>query len=93
MREILEHFDGQSAPLSVNQMAHEMDITPGVLRGMIDHLVRRGKLREVSPGGTACTACGVKGTCPFVVALPVYYERIHDDDDAVQSAAPSCWQG
>lgn len=77
---VLERFTHQSAPLSVGQMAREMQIEPGVLHGMIDYWVRKGKLREVNGVGSACTSCGVKGACPFVVALPRYYEVVREDD-------------
>jgi hypothetical protein len=90
IRDVLERFENQTAPLSLNQMAREMDITPGVLRGMIDYLVRRGDLREVTSDGSACTSCGVKGGCPFVVLMPRYYERVRDDDDSAATMSPPC---
>lgn len=44
--------------------------------------MRKGKLREASGTGESCTSCGVKGACPFVVALPRYYEVVREDEDA-----------
>ncbi|MCA9887619.1 MAG: hypothetical protein KC546_04565 [Anaerolineae bacterium] len=84
LREVLNRFSDQSAPLSINQMAHDMGLEPGVLHSMIDYWVRKGKLREINSSGQACTTCGVKGTCPFTVALPRYYELVTDQDN------PSC---
>lgn len=84
---VLERFTRQSAPVSVNQMAREMQMDPGMLHSMIDYWVRKGKLREVNGSGSACTSCGVKGACPFVVAMPRYYEVVQADE---QPDMPPC---
>lgn len=89
LREVLNHFDAQSAPLSVNRLAKEMGITPGVLHGMIDYWVRKGKLREVTSTGETCHTCGVKSACPFIVHLPRYYERVQAGDMGADPA-PAC---
>jgi hypothetical protein len=87
LREVLNRFADQSAPISINQMARDLELEPGVLRGMIDYWVQKGKLREVNSSGHGCTTCGVKGSCPFVVALPRYYELAGDGD---MPSAPPC---
>lgn len=80
LREVLNRFGDQSAPVSINRMAHDMQIAPGVLDGMIAYWVRKGKLREVTNTGDNCNTCGVKSGCPFIIAMPRYYELIRDDD-------------
>lgn len=80
LREVLNHFSDQSEPTSVRQMAQEMHIEQGVLRGMIDFWVRKGKLRAVYSSGADCGHCGVKSACPFITPLPVYYELVTEDD-------------
>lgn len=86
LREVLNRFTDQSEPVSVNRMAHEMGIEPGVLSGMIDYWVRKGKLRAVSAEGKSCNTCGVKGACPFVVAVPRCYELAAEHDTASDAA-------
>jgi hypothetical protein len=90
LREVLNRFDDQSRPVSLAQMAREMALEPGVLHGMIDYWVRKGKLREINSGGENCTTCGIKGACPFVIAMPRYYERVRDNDD---QPPPACTCG
>ena len=34
--------------VTIDQMAHELETTPEVVNGMIDHLVRAGSLRQMS---------------------------------------------
>ncbi len=90
LREVLDRFGNQSAPVSLNRMAREMNIEPGILHGMIDYWVRKGKLREVGSVGENCQTCGIKGACPFVVALPRYYERVGDEEPV---SVPPCGCG
>ncbi len=93
LQQVLNRFSDQSAPLSLRALAHEMQLEPGVLHGMLEYWVRKGKLREVGSGGESCTTCGIKGACPFVVHLPRYYERVTEDSPAGGTcaiAAPSC---
>lgn len=82
LREVLAIFTNQTGPVSVNQMARDMAIEPALLRDMIDYWVRKGKLREVTGSSTACTTCGGKTGCPFVVSLPRYYELAREGDVA-----------
>jgi hypothetical protein len=82
LREVLNRFADQNAPRSIKAMAREMSLEPGILQGMIEYWVRKGKLREVNSGGDTCNTCGIKSGCPFIVALPRYYELVSEDDSA-----------
>lgn len=86
LREVLNRFADQSAPVSIHRMAQDMGIEPNILSGMIDYWVRKGKLREVSGVGETCHTCGIKGACPYVITLPRSYELAGDDD--TQSGPP-----
>jgi hypothetical protein len=76
LREVLSRFETYRMPVSVAQMAQEMQLEPGVLYSMIDYWVRKGKLREVNSHQQTCHTCGIKTGCPFIVALPRYFERV-----------------
>ncbi|MFW5708826.1 MAG: FeoC-like transcriptional regulator [Chloroflexota bacterium] len=91
LREVLNRFSEQSAPVSINQMAREMQIEPGVLQEMLAYWVRKGKLREVSGSGEQCFTCGIKSACPFIVTLPRYYELVQEGE--VTSSEPPCTCG
>lgn len=93
LREVLNHFTDQTAPVSVRSMARDMNLEVGVLNEMIEYWVRKGKLREVNSTGQTCTTCGVKSACPFIVNLPRYYERVTDEhtpSDAPCGCGGSC---
>ncbi len=89
LREVLDHFEPGAPPVSLRGLAREMALDPGVLEEMLAYWVRKGRLREVN-GTThrACTQCGVKRACPFVLAMPRYYERVSDQDP--RTLGPPC---
>jgi hypothetical protein len=73
LRQVLTVFETADSPLSLPQIARELDVTPERLEGMIQHWVRRGKIRQ-SGSLTDCGTCGQQGGCPFVMALPRSFE-------------------
>lgn len=89
LQKVLDRFAKHDIPRSLKGMARELDIDPGVLDGMIAYWVRKGKLREVSVNGEGCTTCGIKNGCPFVVALPRYFELVREHP----TPDPSCGCG
>lgn len=73
LRQVLSIFENAHQPLSLTQIAHELDMPPERLDMMIEHWVRKGKIRE-SNAGTTCGSCGHQGACPFVMEMPRTYE-------------------
>jgi hypothetical protein len=78
LREVLAAFENTRQPLTLNQLARELDISPGMLEGILDYWVHKGRLREV--GGESCTACGSAGNCPFVPRMPRSYELVTGEE-------------
>ena len=93
LREVLNRFSDQSAPISIQKMAREMKLEVGVLQGMIEYWIRKGKLREVVGNHTGCTTCGIKGECPFIMTLPRYYELADENDPPVCASDTPCNNG
>jgi|GEM_PF-336025 len=79
LRQVLTVFEQASVPLSLGQVARELGVERGALEGMIDHWVRKGKLRTVSDG-QLCSACGGARGCPFVARLPRRYELVPEGE-------------
>lgn len=75
LRQVLTIFETTNRPLSLPQIAHELKVSPERLEGMIQHWVRKGKIRE-SSSVTMCGGCGQKGACPFVMEMPRSYELV-----------------
>ena len=79
LRQVLNAFEDSAGPRSLGKLAKELDIAPGMLEGMIDYWVRKGKLREAGSGTATCTTCGKATSCPFIMKLPRSYELATGD--------------
>lgn len=73
LRQVLIIFETAVTPLSLPQIARDLNVSPERLEGMIQHWVRKGKIRQ-STALTACGSCGSNGGCPFVLDMPRTYE-------------------
>ncbi len=89
LRQVLQSCEEARAPRTLNQLARELDISPGMLEGMIDHWVRRGRLREAS-SGPACITCGHSASCPFIAKMPRSFELVTADDEDAPSPLCNC---
>jgi DNA-binding Lrp family transcriptional regulator len=50
--------------ITIDQMARELDASPEVVSGMIDHMTRQGWLRSMSAScDSACSACRFAHDC------------------------------
>lgn len=88
LRQVLSVFEQANGPLSLGQVARELGVERGALEGMIDHWVRKGKLRAVS-SDQMCSSCGGAQGCPFVARLPRRYELAPESETAAE-LIPGC---
>lgn len=77
LRQVLTIFETTSTPLSLPQIARQLEVSPVQLEAMIQHWVRKGKIRE-NTVLTDCGSCGRGSGCPFVLDLPRSYELVTD---------------
>jgi hypothetical protein len=90
LREVLRAFETARGPLSLNDNARDLGITPGMLDGMIDYWVRKGKIRP-AVSGAACSSCAsAKSCCTFSPHVPRSYMLVTGDPIAVSGC--SCCQ-
>lgn len=83
LRQVLGTFEAAREPLSLSQIAHELDLSVAQLEGMIQYWVRKGKIRQ-SVALTECGSCGHgSGDCPFILDLPRQYELATENDPPV----------
>lgn len=75
LRQVLTIFETADSSLSLPQIARDLDVPVDRLEGMIQHWVRKGKIR---PSGslTECGTCGHQEGCPFVMTMPHSYELV-----------------
>ena len=89
LRQVLTIFETATTPLSLPQIARDLDISVERLEGMLQYWVRKGKLRE-NAGGTECGSCGQKGACAFVMEMPHSYELASDSVIPLYANSVSC---
>jgi hypothetical protein len=87
LSQVLTAFEDTSAPLTLSQIARNLDISAARLEGMIQYWMRKGKLRE-TVSYTDCGTCGRgNGECPFTIELPRSYELVTEDSITIPLAA------
>lgn len=76
----IQHADG---PLSLYQLARQLDIEPSAAQGMIDFWVQKGRLRVQGSDAPTCTPSGCSTCdtgptgCPLLLyAAPRRYEVV-----------------
>ena len=63
LTEIMKTFRALNKPLDLNELSRELGTDRSALEGMLETLVRQGKLREVDIGGGTCGTCHKRGGC------------------------------
>ena len=90
LREVLTRIENNTGPVSLTEMAAELHIDTGTLEGMLDHWVRKGKLRRTGGNATMCGTCGSAEGCPFVMRMPRSYELVTDDESELPDPPCNC---
>lgn len=54
---ILEEFEKAKGPLDLNELSRRLGVERSALEGMLQLLVRKGRLRETGTGTETCAHC------------------------------------
>ncbi|MBI1880393.1 MAG: hypothetical protein HYR94_19595 [Chloroflexi bacterium] len=76
LKQILSEFEQAPLPLCLDQLSQKLAITPSALEGMLDTLVRKGRLQEISPAQTACQTCPARAGCVIIRSATKSYIRV-----------------
>jgi hypothetical protein len=89
LRQILIKVRLADSPTSLNELSHKLGIERSALEGMVDYLVRRGKLQDddkhlaaVAPvcDGSSCGgSCPGAQHCPFAAKMSRTFSLVPDD--------------
>lgn len=60
---VLREFENARRDLTLAEVARKLGIERGALDGMIQLLVRKGRLREVGGAEGSCAGCGLRPGC------------------------------
>lgn len=74
LSELVALLESREHGLRLDEISRALGAQPSAVRGMLDLLVRRGRLLEIGPDGNACAACGVKPQeCSLLAARGARY--------------------
>jgi DNA-binding IclR family transcriptional regulator len=84
LNQLLAVFARSSSALCLDEISRELQAESSAVVGMLDLLVRHGRLIEVGPDGGYCAACGLQSECNllaargkrYVLAQPTQREEI-----------------
>jgi len=66
LSQIIGEFRKSSGPLDLNELSRRLGVERSALEGMLQLLVRQGKLREVGSDTEACTHCAGRLSCTSI---------------------------
>lgn len=81
LRRVLQAFEEADTSIRLDVLSRKLDIDPGTLDSMIQHWIRRGRIKEVQVETGGCYTCDVQTDCPFVMRLPHSYTLIRESDE------------
>jgi len=84
LQQILGELETVGGPISVRELSRRLDVETSALEGMLEFLVRKGRLVDDSqvasdviagcgPGYACASACPGAEQCPFVAKRPKTY--------------------
>lgn len=88
LRRILAEIEKSSGAVDLNELQQKLGVDRSALEGMIQHLVRTGRLvddhaEQISANqgcaGSSCSSCPGLASCAFVAKMPKTYSLQPDD--------------
>ncbi|NTW02424.1 MAG: hypothetical protein HGA19_14285 [Oscillochloris sp.] len=74
LHRVLQAFETADGPVSLDELSRQLGIERGVLEGMIDFWVSKGRLKESGGAcakvGSGCSCSSHPGGCTFDTVLP-----------------------
>lgn len=93
LRRVLQAFEETDDVMRLDELSRELGVDRGTLDNMIQHWVRKGRIRVVEGQSGECGSCGVKGKCGFVVQMPRYYELVSAGGPPKTGSTGCCTRG
>jgi hypothetical protein len=88
LRRVLQAFEEADTSIRLDVLSRNLGIDPGTLDSMIQHWIRKGRIKEVRMETGGCYTCDVQTECPFVMRLPRSYTLVRASDK--ENFVPEC---
>lgn len=66
LTQIINEFRSSEGPLDLNELGHRLGVDRSALEGMLELLVRQGRLREAGADTGNCNHCAARLSCAQV---------------------------
>lgn len=66
LSQILKAFRQTGGPLDLNELSRQLGAERSALEGMLELLVRQGRLKEVTIGSEDCAHCSGRSSCAYL---------------------------
>jgi len=63
---IIKELERAGGAIDLNELSRRLGVQRSALDGMIETLVRKGRLREVNVGSPGCANCAKRSACTLV---------------------------
>ena len=63
LTQIIKEFKGARGPLDLGDLSRRLGVERSALEGMLQLLVRQGRLREIGAGTATCAHCAGRLSC------------------------------
>ncbi len=88
LQRILKAFESAPDGMSIDQLSYRLGVERSALEGMIDYLVRKGRLQDDRAASEAtmcsaerCASCPGVRKCPFVMEMPRTFSLPDRDEE------------
>jgi predicted transcriptional regulator len=66
LSEIIKAFKRSGEPMDLKELSRRLGTERSALEGMLELLVRQGKLKGVRPGSAECAHCSSRSSCAYL---------------------------
>lgn len=91
VRQLLQ-LVARAGTASSAELARALGVSTAMIEAMLQELVRRGYLRPVAPGCTACATCPARAACLFGSAARVWALSAKGQELVRHAALRSTWR-
>lgn len=73
LTQVLRLLEQQRGGLGLHELSRRLNTPASALNGMLELLVRKGRLAKVAPCDTACGACPLQSECNLLAGAQTRY--------------------
>jgi hypothetical protein len=81
LTQLIDLLEKRHNGLGLDELSRELGAHPSAVAGMIEVLVRKGRLIEIGPDGGCCTVCPAHSDCNLLASRGTRYVAVPKRDE------------